>query len=167
MLEEARKRNASPGIEYQRMAIEDYTFEPETFDIVISSLTFHYLESFKNICSNVYRCLTANGHFVFSVEHPIFTAYGTQDWYYDEKGNLLHWPVDTYFSEGKRQAHFLGSEVIKYHKTLTTYINGLIQAGFKITELIEPEPDASMINIPGMKDELRRPMMLLVTAIKQ
>lgn len=167
MLDEARKRNASPLIEYQRRAIEDYTFEPETFDIVISSLAFHYLESFGDVCDKVYRCLKPGGHFVFSVEHPVFTAYGTQNWCYDEKGNVLHWPVDRYFTEGKRRTHFLGSEVIKYHKTLTTYVNSLLQTGFQITGLVEPEPDASMMHIPGMKDELRRPMMLLVSAVKK
>lgn len=167
MLDEAYKRNSSPLIEYKRMAIEDYVFEPETFDVVISSLAFHYMKSFGDVCDNVYRCLKPRGHFVFSVEHPVFTAYGTQDWCYDEKGNILHWPVDRYFTEGKRQAHFLGSEVTKYHKTLTTYVNGLIRAGFEITGLVEPEPDASMMGIPGMKDELRRPMMLLVSAVKK
>lgn len=168
MLEEAKKRNNSPRIEYHCMAIEDFDFLPETFDVVISSLTFHYLESFADICSKVNRSLTPGGHFVFSVEHPIFTAYGSQDWYYDEQGNRLHWPVDRYFDSGLRKATFLGEEVVKYHKTLTTYINGLIQGGFEITGLIEPEPNEEMLEtIPGMKDELRRPMMLLVSAVKK
>lgn len=106
MLEEAQKRNSSPLIEYKCMAIEDFDFQPDTYDIVISSLTFHYLESFINICRKVNSCLTAGGSFVFSVEHPIFTAYGNQDWYYDQDGKRAHWPVDRYFSEGKRTAIF-------------------------------------------------------------
>lgn len=87
--------------------------------------------------------------------------------YYDETGKPLHWPVDRYFTEGMRKATFLGEEVVKYHKTLTTYVNSLIRAGFEITGLIEPEPDESMMDIPGMRDELRRPMMLLVSATKK
>lgn len=167
MIEEANVRNASPKIEYRCMAIEDYDFIPESFDVVISSLTFHYLESFDDMCQKVYACLTPGGHFVFSVEHPVFTAYGTQDWYYDDSGKAIHWPVDRYFTEGKRKAIFLGEEVTKYHKTLTTYVNGLIQAGFTITGLIEPEPDKALFEvIPGMQDELRRPMMLLLSAEK-
>lgn len=134
---------------------------------VLSSLTFHYLESFEDICTKVHSCLNPGGVFVFSVEHPVFTAYGTQDWYYDKGGKPIHWPVDRYFSEGKRNAIFLGEEVTKYHKTLTTYVNGLIQAGFRITALIEPEPDKALFKvIPGMEDELRRPMMLLISAVK-
>lgn len=168
MLKEARKRNASPKIEYKCMAIEDYDYKPEAFDVVISSLTFHYLESFGDICRKVHQCLTPGGSFVFSVEHPVFTAYGTQDWYYDAEGNILHWPVDRYFTEGKRNAVFLGEEVVKYHKTLTTYVNNLIQSGFEITGLREPEPDPALLDvIPGMRDELRRPMMLLVSAVKK
>lgn len=168
MIEEAKKKNVSSQIQYQCMAIEDFKFAPESYNIVISSLTFHYLESFADICKKVNRCLTKGGSFVFSVEHPVFTAYGTQDWYTDADGNRMHWPVDNYFTEGKRNAIFLGEDVIKFHKTLTTYVNGLIQAGFEITELIEPEPDRELFSIiPGMEDELRRPMMLLVSAIKK
>lgn len=83
-------------------------------------------------------------------------------------GCRVLWMVDRYFTEGKRRAVFLGEEVVKYHKTLTTYINGLIKSGFEITGLIEPEPDPALLDtIPGMQDELRRPMMLLISAVKR
>ena len=168
MLEEARKKNASSSIEYKRIAIEDFEFQPNSYNIVISSLTFHYLESFIDICQKINICLTTGGSFVFSVEHPIYTAHGIQDWFYDQEGTRIHWPVDHYFSEGKRKATFLGEEVIKYHKTLTTYINSLLQTGFEICELIEPQPEITMLNsIPEMKDELRRPMMLIISARKK
>jgi hypothetical protein len=76
--------------------------------------------------------------------------------------------VDQYFTEGIRNANFLGEEVIKYHKTLTTYLDNLIRAGFEITGLIEPKPAEGLLyTIPGMLDELRRPMMLLVSATKK
>ena len=167
MIEVAKEKNSSPLITYECKAIEDFNFQPETFDIVISSLALHYLESFESICDKVYKCLTPGGSFIFSVEHPVFTAYGNQDWYYDSEGNRLHWPVDRYFYEGKRDTVFLGEGVIKYHKTLTTYINGLLKCGFNIKELIEPEPDNKMLDtIPGMKDEMRRPMMLIISVIK-
>ena len=105
---------------------------------------------------------------MFSVEHPIFTASGTQDWFYDEQGNILHWPVDRYSNEGLRKSIFLGEEVLKYHKTLTTYVNGLIKAGFEITGLVEPRPEEHLLQKnPGSIDELRRPMMLLISARKK
>ena len=72
MLEEAQKRNSSPLIEYQCMAIEDFDFQPDSYDMVISSLTFHYLESFIDICLKINHCLTLGGAFVFSVVHLSF-----------------------------------------------------------------------------------------------
>ena len=109
-----------------------------------------------------------SGDFVFSVEHPVFTAQGKQDWCYDKKGNKKHWPVDNYFFEGKREAVFLGEKITKHHRTLTTYIRGLTSADFRLTALVEPEPPAEMLqSITEMRDELRRPMMLLVSAAKE
>lgn len=168
MLEKAQEMTESPLIKYIKMPIEDIDYSSNSFDVVISSLTFHYVENFNDICKKVSQWLATGGDFVFSVEHPIFTAYGTQDWHYDEQGNRLHWPVDRYFAEGTRKANFLGEEVVKYHKTLTTYINSLIMCGFEVTGLVEPEPEQSMLKDNSeMENELRRPMMLLISAKKK
>lgn len=49
---------------------------------------------------------------------------------------------------------------------MTTYLNTLLQNGLTLQHIIEPQPPAEMMDIPGMKDEMRRPMMLLVSAMK-
>ena len=167
MLEMAEKINASEGIEYRCAAMEDLDFPDGSFDIVLSSLAFHYIKDFAPLVNRISRWIKQGGKFVFSVEHPVFTAYGTQDWYYDETGEILHFPVDNYYYEGKREAVFLGEKVIKYHRTLTTYLNTLLQNGFEIKHIIEPQPPEHMMDLPGMKDEMRRPMMLLVSASKK
>lgn len=167
MLQDAREKTTSQLVEYVHMPIEDIDYPENSFDIVISSLVLHYIESFEDICQRINRCLIPGGDFVFSVEHPIFTAQGDQEWYWDENGKPLHWPVDNYFKEGLREAIFLGEKVTKYHKTLTTYVNILIQCGFGIIKLVEPKPAEHLMDRPGMKDELRRPMMLLIAARKK
>ncbi|MEA4970652.1 MAG: class I SAM-dependent methyltransferase [Candidatus Pelethousia sp.] len=165
MLALARQKTIFSNVAYRQLAMEDVEFEPDTFDVVISSLAFHYTPDFRDICQRISYCLVQGGDFTFSVEHPVFTAYGTQDWSYDNKGNRDHWPVDDYFLEGKREAVFLGEHVIKYHKTLTTYLNTLLQTGFIITGIVEPKPAEYLLDtVPEMKDELRRPMMLLISA---
>jgi SAM-dependent methyltransferase len=167
MLAEAKARTTDPRITYVRRAIEDIEFSPESFDLIISSLAFHYVESLDAVYTILYRILKNEGDLVFSVEHPIFTAYGNQDWVYEENGNKLHWPVDRYFSEGQREAIFLGQRVIKYHRTLTTYLHALVAHGFSIRDVIEPVPAPEMVDAKeGVHDELRRPMMLLVAAHK-
>lgn len=168
MLETARSKTMDDRISYQRCAMEDIDFEPESFDIVLSSLALHYVENFEAIVRKVHTILKPGGAFLFSAEHPVFTAYGTQDWYYDESGKILHFPVDNYYYEGKRTATFLGEEVVKYHKTLTTYLNSLLENGFEIRRIVEPQPTQEMIEaVEGMKDEMRRPMMLIVSAVKR
>lgn len=162
------KEKTSKKIEYICEAIEDAKFSKHSFDVVISSLAFHYVESFKDIVKNIFTWLVSRGVLVFSVEHPIFTSNGTQDWFRDTNGNILHYPVDNYFYEGERESNFLGEKVLKYHKTLTTYLNTLIQSGFEITDIVEPQPTEIMLKtVDGMKDELRRPMMLIISARKR
>lgn len=164
MLEKAIEKNKYEQVKYIHQPIEDINFPEDFFDCVISSLAFHYVVSFEDVVKTVKRCIKSGGDFVFSVEHPVFTAYGTQDWIYDNEGNISHFPVDNYYIEGERKAIFLGEEVTKYHKTLTTYLNTLLKNGFMITGVEEPQPPTHMLDIPGMKDELRRPMMLIVSA---
>jgi len=163
MLNIAKQKNKDEKTEYQCIAMEDLDFEEASFDVIISSLAFHYVKDFESLANNISKWLKQGGEFVFSVEHPVFTSYGTQDWYYDENGNILHFPVDNYYYEGKREAVFLGEKVIKYHRTLTTYLNTLLQKGFMLQHIIEPKPPQSMMHLEGMKDEMRRPMMLLLS----
>ena len=167
MLEVAREKTEDSRVRYVECAMEDIDFPDESFDVVLSSLAFHYVESFSQVVDKVRDSLAPGGYFVFSVEHPVFTAYGSQDWYYDENGNILHFPVDNYYYEGKRKAVFLGEEVVKYHRTLTTYLNTLLTHGFELSQVVEPQPPESMLHIPGMLDEMRRPMMLIVSARKR
>lgn len=167
MLEEAKKRNDSKNIEYLNIPIEDIDFKEGEFDIVISSLALHYIEDCKKVFMKVNTCLSEKGEFIFSVEHPIFTSKGSQDWNYDKDGNILDWPVDRYFTEGLRETKFLGEEVKKYHRTLMTYINELIESGFNIKKVVEPKADPNLLDkYDGMKDEFRRPMFLIISATK-
>ena len=167
MLKIAKELNDSSKIRYLCSAMEDLDFPDEKFDVIISSLAFHYIRDFGPLMQKISRWTKRGGYFVFSVEHPVFTAKGDQDWYYDSNGEIMHFPVDNYYYEGKREAVFLGEKVIKYHRTLTTYINSLFQNGFELRHLIEPAPPENMMDIPGMKDEMRRPMMLIVSSVKK
>lgn len=99
-------------------------------------------------------------------EHPVFTAGINQDWIYSEDGTPKAWPVDDYFYPGERQTAFLGHNVPKQHHTLTQIIMGIINAGFTLEHIEEAQPSETTISLPGMKDEMRRPMMLLVKAGK-
>lgn len=167
MLARARETTSDPAIEYRRSAIEDIDFPADEFDVVISSLALHYVERFDVVCRKVHHCLTTGGAFVLSVEHPIVTALAAQDWHHGPDGERLHWPVDNYRQEGVRHVRWMANDVVKYHRTVETFVNALIDSGFAITKLREPEPSPEMlIEHPDWKDECRRPLFLLIAAVR-
>lgn len=167
MLRRARELSGDSGIEYRRMAIEDVGPELGTFDVVISSLALHYVQHLAPVYARIRECLHPGGWLVLSTEHPIFTARAEQDWHYGPQGELQHWPVDHYQDEGVRETHFLSEPVLKYHRTLATQLNELIQAGFEIRRVEESKPSPEMMErVPGMRDEKRRPMFLMIAATK-
>ena len=168
MIARARELTSDTAIAYRVAAIEDIACAEGEFDVVISSLALHYVERLDLVCRAVQRCLRAGGAFVFSVEHPIFTARAEQDWSYGAQGERLHWPVDHYLEEGPRQTRFLDHDVVKYHRTLATYINTLTDSGFSVTKIAEPPPSPELLEAhPDWRDETRRPMFLVIAAQKR
>ena len=167
MIAEAEQRNADSRITYRVCGIEDYEYPAERWDCVVSNLALHYIADLDAIYRKVRHTLRPGGVFLFNIEHPVFTARPGQDWIYDEAGQPLYWPVDDYFMPGERLTHFLGCEVKKQHHTLTQILMGLRTSGFAIDAVEEAQPSQEMLDLPGMRDELRRPMMLLVKAVAQ
>ena len=166
MIEEAERRNAGHGIQYQVCGIDAYAYPENTWDCVLSNLVLHYISSLEPVFQKVYRTLKPGGVFLFNIEHPVFTAGVGQDWVYTADGKPQYWPIDQYFYPGERETHFLGCRVVKHHHTLTQILMGLLHSGFVLEAVEEAEPPAEMMDRPGMADELRRPMMLLVKARK-
>lgn len=168
MLEVAREKSkGNPSITYMNKAIEDIEFDENQFDIVISSLAFHYIKEFDTLVRKISSWIKPNGTFVFSVEHPIFTSRDTQDWIFDEDEKPKYWAVDNYHEESIRYTKFLEVEVAKYHRTIATYMNDVVQAGFQITQVEESYPSKEALEThPFAKNDMRRPMFLLVSAVK-
>lgn len=165
MIEAAKMRNPGEQIEYRICGIEEYEYPENTWDCVVSNLALHYIENIEFIFQRVHRTLRREGIFLFNIEHPVFTAGVGQDWIYTDAGTPKYWPVDHYFIPGERHTRFLGCDVVKQHHTLTQILMGLLNNGFELSAVEEAEPPREMMDLPGFKDELRRPMMLLVKAV--
>ena len=166
MIGEARARNAHPRIRYEVQALDSYAYPAERFHLVISNLVLHYVEDLEQVYRSVHRTLRPGGVFLFNIEHPVFTAGVNEEWVLDGDGKPLYWPLDRYFFPGERETVFLGQRVVKQHHTLTQILGGLLGAGFRLEAVEEARPPEEMLGLPGMADELRRPMMLLVRARK-
>jgi SAM-dependent methyltransferase len=168
MLEVARLRRSHPRITYRRCAIEDLQFEAARFDLVVSSLAFHYVADYARVVQNVAEWLAPGGMLAFSTEHPIYTARLPGDgWILDERGERQGWRIDDYFVEGPREETWFVAGVRKYHRTLATLIDTLLLAGLKLERVIEPAPTADRLRErPHEAEHLRRPMFLLLSATK-
>lgn len=168
MLEIAKQENADSKITYINMPMENIFELTEKFDIVISSLAFHYVEDFAGVVKNIYNLLNENGTFIFSQENPLCTCHsGGQRWTKDENGNKLYLNLSNYGIEGERESTWFVDNVKKYHRTFSSIINTLIETGFKIEKLIEPLPTEDLLKkYPDYKDLFHKPDFLLVKCTK-
>jgi len=164
MLARAVEATSDPAIAYTRADMEVLELQPASFDVVYSSLALHYVEKLDRLMSIVCRSLAPGGSFVFSVEHPIFTAPSVPGWSTNSAGRKI-WPVDNYLDEGPRRTNWLTKGVIKQHRTLATYINMLVRIGFAISHVEEwgPTPD-QIAATPAWADARQRPPFLLIAA---
>lgn len=168
MLALARAEWAHPHVIYSRAAIEDATFPPARFDVVVSSLVFHYVDDYRGLVLRIAEWLAPGGVLVYSTEHPIFTARLPGDgWVLDDEGRRARWSLDRYADEGARDETWFIPGVRKVHRTFATLINGLLDAGLVIERVVEPVPSNEWLDShPQARDERRRPMFLLVRACK-
>ena len=167
MLELARTQWAHPRVSYQRAAIEEVTFAPARFDLVLSVLALHYVDDYRRLVARIAEWLTPGGVVVYSTEHPIFTARLPHDGWVREEAGRKRWALNDYTDEGARDETWFVPGVRKVHRTIATMMNGLVDAGLTIERVVEPIPSAEWLDRhPSMRDERRRPMFLLVRARK-
>lgn len=168
MLDVARAQWAHPRVSYRRESMEDAGFSPGAFDLVVSSLALHYVRDYASLVRHIAHWLTPGGLLVFSTEHPIYTARSSADgWVISAQGTRIAWALDDYTEEGLREHRWFVDGVRRYHRTLSTLLNGLIDAGLVIERVVESTPsDAWLLDRPQDADERRRPLFLLVRARK-
>jgi SAM-dependent methyltransferase len=164
MLERARSLGADSAVSYATADLDALSLPDAHFDLVYSSLAFHYVEDAARLYAAIHRALVPGGRLVFSTEHPIFMAPSKPGWRIAEDGRKT-WPVDGYFREGRRETDWLSPGVVKYHRTIGTTLGLLLRAGFLIRQIEEFCPDAQQIAAnPNFAEEIERPMFLLVAA---
>lgn len=166
MLARARTETSAGNVRYEQADLETYEPAAERFDLIYSSLAFHYLVDLPAVFGRIARALKPGGRFVFSVEHPIMTAPRHQTWSEDASG-LPVWPVGAYLDEGKRITDWLAEGVVKQHRTLATYLKLVVGLGLRLRHVEEWGPTQEQIAAePDWARERERPAFLLIAAEK-
>lgn len=159
MIEMTKKRVGSKAEVIRADLNEPLDFiQDESMDIVLSSLTLHYLKDWNPVMREFNRILKKEGELVFSVHHPFmdFTVFKRENYFMTE---LLDDEWDTH--NGKVKVQF-------YRRPLNKIISSVIEAGFVIEKLLEPMPiEQFKIEQPKVYDRLtKNPQFLFIRARK-
>lgn len=143
--------------------IERWTAPAAAVDLVVSSLALHYVQSIDDLLRRAHGALVPGGRLVFSVEHPVITSCD-RGWV---SGQRQSWIVDDYFVEGPRETAWLGGQVVKYHRTVETYVAAVERAGFVLTGLRESAPErARFTDKTEYERRMRIPLFLFLAGQK-
>jgi len=168
MLARAQTDWAHPRVNFVRAAMENVAFQTDRFDLVVSSLAVHYVADYAGLCKRIAEWLVPGGRLVFSTEHPVYLTRATPGgWIGEPRGERQAWALDRYGDEGLREEHWLIAGVQKYHRMVSTLLNGVIDAGLTLDRVVEPMPNTSVLQRhPEWIVERNRPFILLVRARK-
>ncbi len=166
MLERARAETAAHTVEYRRVDLDQLELQSGSADVVFSSLALHYVQDLERLMATVAASIVPGGSLVFSVEHPILSAPTSQDFQISDNGDRV-WPLDNYLVEGERVRSWFVDGVVKEHRTVATYVNTVIDAGFALDRIVEWGPTVDDVDIrPELADDLHRPWFLLLRATR-
>ncbi len=164
MVEAARTALEGTPARVTHERIEELTLADESFDLVLSRMTFHWIEDLAPVFAQVCRALRPRGRLVFSVEHPVLTCCDAAR---EQGQGRTSWVVDDYFVPGPRVSHWFGARVRKYHRSIEQYFQLLRNQGFDVEDLREATPSAEHIaDAAELRRRQRVPVMLLLAARK-
>jgi len=171
MLEVAKSETQNSNVEYRRLAMEYLPEIKDKFDIVFSSLAFHYVEDFNKLMHDISNLLNPKGIFLFSQEHPVNTATilnANMDKKYVEIEGKRYYYLSDYNVDGVRNLKWNIDGVIKYHRSFSTIMNDLIESHFKILRVEESKPNKRALElVEKFKHQKDRPYFLFVKAEKE
>ena len=154
LLDHARERDRGAGVTYVQEDAQSLTsVAPHSFDVVVCNLALMDMPDLAAVYRAVARVLRRpspvhagsppdgrSGRFVLSIMHPCFQA-PHSDVLAGEDGAYRARLVPEYTREGfwrSKAPHTLRGKLGAHHRTLSTYLNTLLAAGFTLRGLREP-----------------------------
>ncbi|GMB01832.1 class I SAM-dependent methyltransferase [Pelosinus sp. IPA-1] len=130
----------------------------KTIDIILSSLTLHYVRDWNLVMAEFNRVLKPLGSLILSVHHPFmdFTYFNRENYFLTE---IIEDEWET--NKGKVKVQF-------YRRPLSKIVSPVLDAGFIIEKLIEPMPTEKFKELhPKAYEKLtQKPQFLFLRAKK-
>ena len=156
----------SLGIDYRLASAVDLPFETASFDFATAFMSLMDIPETERVLAEVFRVLRPGRFFQFSITHPCFDTPHRRN-LRDEAGYTYAIEVGDYFREQEGEVEewlFFAAPVeirermrpfrVPYFtRTLSSWLNRLVEAGFVLERFGEPYPsDEAVRERPGLQD---------------
>ena len=151
MIDLAREaeRDEPLGIRYVHTSYAELgAFAEGDFDAVVSFMALMDGPRFDDAMKACFRVLRPGGMLAFSLMHPCFITKGSH-WIRDEHGVKVAWALSRYFDPGHWVERWRFTDaptdvppfaVPRFDRTLSEYLNAVMDAGFVMRRVQEPRP---------------------------
>jgi len=107
--------------------------EAASFDLIVSALALDHVKDWATVFAEFFRVLREPGLLVFSVLHPA-------DEFFDHHPDGNYFEIERVEMEFNWQAFGVRARVPYYRRPLSAMLDPLLEAGFILERLLEPQP---------------------------
>ena len=146
-------KESFPEIEFYTMDMEELAFVRESFDLVISSLTIHYVGDWSKTLQETKRVLKDSGRVIITTNHPIRFGSEIKRAYIQESFTLGYVRFREYTKPSLVFGDYLNERRIEdkwfnrsfkveyYHRPLSAIFKDFKDSGLTLIDFIEPKPE--------------------------
>jgi ubiquinone/menaquinone biosynthesis C-methylase UbiE len=153
-------------------------FAEETFDFATGFMSFMDIPETGSVLAEAYRVLRLGGFLQFSITHPCFDnkrnlrdengrAYAVEvcDYFQNLNGDVDEWIFSAAPPEAKKGVP--NFKVPRFTRTLSQWLNLLVEKGFRLERLEEPRPSDKVVReFPVLQDAQVAAFFLILRARK-
>lgn len=147
-----RARSLDSVSTYVEGIAEELPFKDNSFDIVLSYLSFVDIPDLQAASTEIARVIRDRGQLVIvNISNVASTTLG---WTKDADGNKVYRKVDRYMEHFAMDVAWRDIQITNYHRPLSYILGLFLNQGFILNQFVEPLPDPGD---PNYNDEYRVP----------
>jgi ubiquinone/menaquinone biosynthesis C-methylase UbiE len=168
------------GIDYRVASAVDLPFPDEHFDFVVAVMSLMDIPETEDVIAEAYRVLAPGGFFQFSISHPCFdtphrrhvrdatdrvVAMEVGGYFHGVDGAIEEWIFSA--APDEVASRFDKFKTPRFTRTLSRWLNLLLDAGFVLERFGEPYPsDKVVAEHPNLQDAQVIPYFLHIRSRK-